>query len=446
MTGRPPAPSGGPPGGGRVPDWMRCKDDMGQNIALVLRCKVEADDTEETATIRYPRLPEPFTISASIELTIGVKEARTVIASREGRGSRYILRTSSKSIVDKLTKMTKLVDDTQIEIFLHPTLNTIQGIVYEPDSINTEEKIIEEKLASQNVQAVRRIKKRVNGKLQNTSLLVLTFHGTALPSHVYFGMLRIPVRPYYPSPLLCFNCGTYGHPRKSCQEPGRCMRCSQPLHVDEGQQCENTPHCFHCKNGHAVTSRECPKFKEEDKIIHLKVDQCISFTEARRLYTEENKKDTIARMIQDQLKQELAAKDQMIASLQKQVATLARELASLKSAIKSRSHSQSSTPQDTQPASTQQSLLAQPSPSTLTSHTGVTSKTDTRESRKDKAFISPAPKTKDNLDIESKIHTRSRSRSGKRSIEVSPTDSINTRGKRKSNLAGASSNTVNIDE
>lgn len=79
-------------------------------------------------------------------------------------------------------------------------------------------------------------------------------------------------------------------------------------------------------------SRECSKYKEEDKIVHLKIDRRISFGEARRLYSEENRRETIARMIQNQLKQEVAKKDQLIATLQKQVADLAKEIAILKSA------------------------------------------------------------------------------------------------------------------
>lgn len=429
MTGKPPALMAGVPDDpigsqrcGRTPGWMQSKDEMGQTMVLVLRCKVPENVTAD------PRLPEPFTIGTSVELAIGAKEARSVKTTREGRGSRYLLRTNSKTIINKLQKLTELIDGTPIEIVPHPTLNTVQGIVYEPDSINTDEKMIEKHLIPQEVHTVRRIKKRVNGKLQNTPLLILSFHGTELPEYVYFGLLRIPVRTYYPSPLLCFNCGSYGHARKSCQQPGICLRCSQPLHVTEGEQCANTPNCFHCNEEHPIMSRECSKYKEEDKIIHLKIDRGISFGEARRLYSEENRRETIARMIQNQLKQEVAKKDQLIATLQKQVADLAKELAILKSA-----------PQEPQPTFTKPSSLPPNSSVAPTRVSGTSRKTE-HQSRRDKTFVSPSAEDNGTDD-----GIRTRSRSGKRVFEISPTDSRGNRGKRVSNHPCTSNNTTNTE-
>ncbi|XP_062541452.1 uncharacterized protein LOC134209486 [Armigeres subalbatus] len=395
---------------------MRNTDEIGETVVLVLRRK-----SDEEGTNKELRLPEPFIIGLSVQTAIGEKDPRKVTASREGRGSRYLLRTNSRSIVDKLIKLTELSDGTQIEIFRHPTLNTIQGIVYEPDSISTDEKTIVENLASQGVHTVRRIKKRLNGKLENTPLLVLSFHGTVLPDHIYFGLLRLPVRVYYPSPMICFNCGTYGHSRKYCQQAGICLRCSQPSHLADGEQCKNLPFCMHCKNGHHISSRDCPKYKEEDKIVHIKVDQCISYIEARRRYNEENRRETIARKIQDQLKQEVATKDQLIVTLQKQVATLTKELSSLKASLKHRSQSQSSVV--TRPVNDNLSL--QSSQSIISSKNA-----NTHESRKNTAFISPPSRRKDNRTQESINNIRTRSRSGKRQFEVSPTNSNATRGKR----------------
>lgn len=429
MTGKPPASLAGVPDNPiehqrcvRAPEWMLSKDEMGQAMVLILRCKVPENVTDD------PQLPDPFIIGTSVQLAVGEKEARNVKASREGRGSRYLLRTSSRSIVQKLTNMTELTDGTLIEIFPHPTLNTVQGIVYEPDSINVDEETIKKHLTSQNVHSVRRIKKRMNGKLRNTPLLVLSFHGTELPDHVYFGLLRIEVRVYYPSPLMCFNCGTYGHPRKSCQQPGICLQCSQPLHVAEGEQCENTPHCLHCKKEHSVRSRVCPKYKEEDTIIHMKIDRGISFGEARRLYNEEHRRETIAQMIQNQLKQELVAKDQLIAALQKQVADLAKELASLKSTLRE----------------PQLPLAQRTSIGNQASTSGTAPKTQ-HQSRKDKGFVMPPAKSNDNLENGIDNSIRTRSRSNKRVLESSPTDRNENHGKRVSHHPRTTSSATNSE-
>ncbi|XP_062558202.1 uncharacterized protein LOC134223083 [Armigeres subalbatus] len=442
MAGKPTPSGSGPddycstPSSTRTPGWMRTDDEIGQTVVLVLRCKVDDDHMEPNGSYREPRLPEPFIIGKTVELAIGVKQARNVKASREGRGSRYLLRSNSRKVIDKLITLTELTDGTPIEIFQHPTLNTVQGIVYEPDSICTNENIIAENLADQDVHAVRRIKKRTNGKLQNTPLLVLSFHGTVLPDYVYFGLSRIKVRPYYPSPMMCFNCGMYGHLRKSCQQSGICMRCSQPSHLVDGEQCENTPYCFHCKSEHSVTSRDCAKFKEEDKIVHMKVNQCISFAEARRRYLEENRRENIARVVQEQLKQEIVTKDHLIASLQNKIAILAKELDSFKSGYKTTLLTQPLTPIDAQPFSDQRYLSSTQPDLPATPQT-----TDQRHSRKDNSFVSPPAKKRDNRDIGSINNIRTRSRSNKRIFEISPTDAAKNRGKRNLQQSGTKSNT-----
>lgn len=330
MSGRSPGPSGGSAGAicrSNVPEWMLGPDDLGQAMVLILRRK-QNDNNQQDATPF-----DSFIVGTSIQLKVGVKEARTIQASCEGRGTRYILRTSSKTIYEKLIKITQLTDGTEVEIVPHPTLNMVQGVVYDPDTINKEETVILDNLKAQGVQSVRRIKKRVNGVLKNTPLLVLSFHGTIVPNHVFFGLLRIKVRVYYPSPMMCFNCGLYGHSKKSCQQPGVCLRCSASHEIPEGEQCTNPPNCLHCKTGHPTTSRDCPKYKQEEKIVHLKVDRGISFVEARRMYAEENKQGTIAEVVQEQVQQQLAAKDQVITSLQKQVAVLTKELVALKQTL-----------------------------------------------------------------------------------------------------------------
>lgn len=437
MSGSSSGPPGGPAGQFKrnKPDWMLGPNDLGQVMVLVLRRKTEQSETNSKR--KQDPLPDSFTVGASIEAVIGKKEARSLNASREGRGSRYLLRTSSADIVEKLTKMTKLADGTKIEIVPHPTLNTVQGVVYDEDSIDKDENSILEHLNSQGVQAVRRIKKRVNGTLKNTPLLVLTFSGTILPEYVFFGVLRIQVRVYYPSPMLCFNCGFYGHSRKFCEQTGICLRCSAPHDIPEGEQCTNPPNCLHCKTGHAVTSRDCPKFKEEDKIIRLKIDQGLSFAEARRMCAEETKKQNFSGIVRQQVQQELAAKDQIIATLQQQVAMLTNELAALKRILKPSTQSQSPASRDPRLAASNQKPSSQVTPS-------VPPQTN-RLSRKDQSTISPTnPRRENRKNNKSDHEMQTRSRSGKRHMEISPTEGTSNRVKRNSTQHGTSNTTMDI--
>lgn len=449
MTGSCSSPPGGskddPSGNNRTPGWMRRADEIDTTV-LVLRRKItneeenaketkkqEEENAKETKKQEGP-LSNPFIVGVSIELCIGEKEARTVKAVREARGSRYLLRTNSRTIADKLKKMTQLTDGTEVEIISHPTLNTVQGTVYDPDSMNVAEKEIEGYLNTQGVHSVRRIKKRVDGILHNTPLLVLTFRGTCLPKYVYFGVLRIPVRTYYPSPMICFNCGAYGHSGKSCQQCGICLQCSKQHTLAQGQQCQNPKYCFHCKDGHAIISRECPKYKMEEKIVRIKVDQGISYPEARRIFAEENRKDTFSNVFQERLNKELAAKDLLIGTLQKQVAALMKELSALKEIIKPRSQSQSPAPSKQRSSSSQQNPSAQNSTPASTKPASPPKTSTDRLSRRDKPFISPPSdwrdKQKTDKSKKGKYDIQTRSKSGKRPMEISPTSNDSNRGER----------------
>lgn len=143
--------SSGPPGGpryeppGRQPNWMRNADDMG-SMVLLLRRKAN-QDAEENRGNRNEMQPlsNPFIVGTSIELAVGSK----VEATREGRGSRYLLRTSSKTVYNKLLQITELTDGTQVEIIPHPTLNSVQGTVYDPDTKDMDEKDVLGYLTSQ---------------------------------------------------------------------------------------------------------------------------------------------------------------------------------------------------------------------------------------------------------------------------------------------------------
>lgn len=411
-----------------VPEWMLGPDDRSQMMVLILRRKPNNNSTSNNPTEDAP-LPDSIIVGTSIELKIGTKATRTLNASREGRGSRYILRTSSKKIIDSLMTITELTDGTQIEIVAHPTLNTVQGLVYDSDTINKDEQLIQEYLRTQGVHSVRRIKKRVNGTLKNTPLLVLSFHGTVLPKHIYLGLMRTQVRTYYPSPMICFNCGLYGHSKKLCRQPAICLRCSVTHDIPQGEQCSNAPLCLHCKAGHHITSKECPKYKEEEKIVRMKTDRNISFTEARRLCTEAAKKDSFSSVVQEQIQQDLIAKDQLIKTLQNQVAVLKKELITLKKSMQSRHQSQTRSPRDQSIPTTTTKPHTQLSPcSSLQKDACVQNE---RLSRKDQSFISPPTKRRDNRKANNNEHyMQTRSRSGKRQLDISPTETINDRGKR----------------
>lgn len=418
-------PLGDPPEnviGTRVPNWLLGHDEIGYQIVLVMQVRHD-NESESNTPIR--RLPSPFVIGASVEQLIGPREARKISATKENRGTKYLLRTDSRSAAEKLLSLTELVDGTQVEIVVHNTLNSVQGIVYDIDSVDDDEQDILKYLQPQGVINVRRIRKRVNNALRNTPLLVLTLKGAVLPQSIYFGLIRLQMNAYYPLPLLCYNCGVYGHSRKVCKGASICLNCSKELHVAEGERCENPKFCLHCKNDHSVTSRDCPTYQQEKRIIQHKVDNRVSFGEARRVLNE-RQKDSYASALQQRLHQVELEKDSIIKALRNELEAVKAELELLRKAVQTTPQSsttsertETSPPECIVPKETQTTIQT---PSTSGAANGTRAsgnQNNGRKSRKDKASMSP-PKKSLNYTIHP-MELRNRSRSDKRS-NTSPPD------------------------
>lgn len=424
-----------PPGstiGTLVPSWLLSNDEIGYQIVLVMQVRRELDSGEKEIN---HRLPSPIVIGLSVEQVIGAEKAKEIVASKEGRGTKYLLRTNSRLTAEKLLTIKNLVDGTLVEVVPHSTLNSVEGVVYEPDSINDDEEKILDYLKCQGVTKVRRIRKRVNGTLRNTPLLVLSLKGAVLPQFIYFGLLRVPMRTYYPSPLLCYNCGIYGHPKKACKEASICLHCSQEVHISDGEQCQNPAFCLHCKANHPIHSRECPKYQQEAKIIKHKTDNRISFGEARR-ELRDRCGDTYASALQQRLHQVESEKDTIIANLRKELEAVKAELKTLKETslsnhpngeIEIQNVVQSSTPTvkgvDMATKDTNSQMPSSSDSGTMTGTRTSVNATTGRKSRKDKLSMSP-PKESSHSTNNRLLHNmelRNRSRSDKR-INTSPPD------------------------
>lgn len=328
---RPPPPV--PPDTGPIPEWMLGDDELSQRIVLMMRVRI----TENIVLQSEPRLPnDHFLIGNAITLALGSTDAAKVEASKEARGARYILRTKNKSIVTKLMQIRELPDKTPVEVIEHPTLNTVQGVVFEPDSVDLSKEYICRNLESQGVCDARHITKRDGNQSRNTPLIVLTFKGTILPKYVYFGRLRVGVRIYFPSPMMCFRCANFGHSRKNCDTTKYrqiCLTCSGTHELIQGTQCTLPAHCQNCDRAHSPVSKQCPIYLEEEAIIRLKINRGLSFSEARAEYRKEKGNTCLSSVIQGRLRNEEDEKDRTIKLLQEQILSLQKTVVALKAQI-----------------------------------------------------------------------------------------------------------------
>lgn len=267
------------------------------------------------------KLPvHPFMIRKSVETWINGKIDG---AFPENQGITYALKVRSKWQLERLLKMTELSDRTQIKITKHVNHNTTRCVISCKDMVKIEDDDAMKYLSEQHVTDIRRITRRsANGKdLENTPTVILTINGTKVPEYVDVGYLRCKTRPYYPSPMLCYKCYSFGHTKVRCQQPQpTCGNCAKQHVLADGERCTEPMQCTRCKSSeHAISSRRCPVYQREDAIQHIRVDKGITYPAARRLFEATNNPRSYAGIAN-------ASKDQAIADLTAKYDTLAHQM------------------------------------------------------------------------------------------------------------------------
>src|SRR5208282_2792515 len=97
----------------------------------------------------------------------------------------------------------------------------------------------------------KRLQKRVDGNLQQTSTVVLTYNKDP-PTFTYINQQRFRPRPYVRPAIRCYRCQGWNHRQGGCRNRIRCARCGDE-HATA--QCKLTPdeqlRCANCKGDHS---------------------------------------------------------------------------------------------------------------------------------------------------------------------------------------------------
>ncbi|XP_055590381.1 uncharacterized protein LOC129742505 [Uranotaenia lowii] len=292
-----------------LPRWMDPNDVHGEVRFLILK---PGDKF---------KLPQnPFIIAKSIDQIAG----RIDGASPTDGGKAVLLKVRSQQQFDKLLQLKKLIDDTPVSVVPHPTKNTCQCVVSCREVADLTENEICQALEDQNVVKVYRFTRKINEKTTPTNTMVLTFSGTVPPTHVWFGYLRVPTRPYYPRPMQCFTCGRFGHTKGKCSNTPICQNCGENnIHAD----CPKDPHCNNCRGDHSTTNRLCPAYQQEQSIIRIRVDLGISHSEAAKEF-HSRKNSAIISKVQQRIANTNSSPQEdnnKIFELEKQIANLVKK-------------------------------------------------------------------------------------------------------------------------
>lgn len=206
---------------------------------------------------------------------------------RSRDGSLILLtRTKKQADVGVFIKEIQVGPENRIPVIIKKVdnLNTCKGTIFGSDLLKIPlegECGLLACLNEQNIVNVERIKTRDRtGRLDDFGLHVLTFNNRQQPEEVKVGYLKYSVKKWYPSPLKCQKCLSFGHTKNRCEKDVQlCKKCSKEAH--DGNCTMKCIHCDAPKDAHSAFSRDCPVMRHEIEVCRVKEDQNISFKAAR---------------------------------------------------------------------------------------------------------------------------------------------------------------------
>ncbi|GFS20911.1 nucleic-acid-binding protein from mobile element jockey [Elysia marginata] len=80
--------------------------------------------------------------------------------------------------------------------------------------------------------------------------------------------------------MRCFKCHRFGHGRDRCRRNiDLCVKCGEPGH--RGEECDRSHKCVNCKGDHPASSKNCPKYLEEQAALWYRAHNGGTFGQAR---------------------------------------------------------------------------------------------------------------------------------------------------------------------
>ena len=227
-------------------------------------------------------------VQAAVRSVLGREKVDKASFLRDGS---LLLKTKNSSQTEKLVQTTTLIGET-CECVRDPKLNISKGTIHAYDLQELSEDELVQWLSDFGVVGAKRFTKTVDGgRVLPTPTVLLTFDMPTCPQKLELDYVTYHVKKHVPNPLMCFHCGEYGHPAVKCRNAKRCLKCGGAVH---GGEC--TTKCLSCDSTeHTCRSRECPKWIKEKDICIIKVEQEVTYAEARSRYNASHKPPTLQR-------------------------------------------------------------------------------------------------------------------------------------------------------
>ncbi|XP_071114711.1 uncharacterized protein [Haliotis cracherodii] len=241
------------------------------------------------AADKQPIKLNPFAISKAVLGICG--EVKNVTRLRSGS---LLIECSQRQQSLNLLSLTTFAN-IEVAVSVHKTLNSCRGIIRDRARCLSDmsEQEITDELTTQGVTAVKRFTmKSRDGAIIPSNTYLLTFALSGLPKSIEAGYLNIGVEVYVPNPLRCFTCQKFGHGSKSCNHSVVCQPCGEG---HDNTNCTADVKCANCKGTHLASSKLCPEWLKQSKILKLKHENNISFYEAKKLIENQSPQTPVTR-------------------------------------------------------------------------------------------------------------------------------------------------------
>nr|KAG5686559.1 hypothetical protein BaRGS_035230 [Batillaria attramentaria] len=213
----------------------------------------------------------PFLVGETLRSCTGRPDASRL------RSGDLLVECKRKAHSNSLLQLQK-IGDYPVTVSPHRSLNSSRGVIRDEALADLGEAELIRALKSQAV---------THAKVFKTGTIILTFGQPTAPEKLWAGFYWVKVKAFIPLPLRCFKCQRFGHGQASCRNDPTCAKCGGKDHDDK--DCGSSPACINCKGSHPSSSKDCPKWKEECTIQRIRVEQKVSFPEARRMASEGKK-------------------------------------------------------------------------------------------------------------------------------------------------------------
>ena len=221
----------------------------------------------------------PFDIVEAIKVTTGSAPKRLV----RNRDNTFTVKIESED-GEQIVSINN-INGMRCAVEAHPQYNQSKGIIYirefDLEGMQDFETGLKEQYKVVSVEPASFIKTKDN----SVKALIVTFSQQEAPYSIYIPGERCDtvVYPFNNRPMMCRKCNQYGHTMKWCKVTSEvCRKCASEGH-SQTQCVSQTLRCVHCQGGHCAGDRDCPKQREEEAIMSIRMQEKVSYIRAKQM-------------------------------------------------------------------------------------------------------------------------------------------------------------------